>query len=211
MSGKGGKGKGKTRANGPGGTGSSQRRSGSRNTTPASTSAFSETTHLSSELIPTARVNYEEVLEKYTSGSTPDNSAIPTSANLSSLRSDLQSLDANARGRGRSSEKRVRELSERVEVRKAEEAELLARLELEQQEKRRRAAEDDERKERDRVKAERDRKKRDKSERDSDSKRPPAVGAHQPAAQGPDGVVKSVQAVCGSFACFNLAFDPKDR
>jgi transcriptional adapter 3 len=210
MSGKGGKGKGKTRANGPGGAGASQRRSGSRNTTPASTSAFSETTHLSSELIPTARANYEEVLEKYTNGSTPDTSSIPTSSNLSSLKSDLLSLDANARGRSRSSEKRVRELSTRVEVRKIEEIERLAQLELEQQEKKRRAAEDDERKERDRMKAERDRKKKDKGERDSDSKRPPAVGAHQPAAQGPEAVVKGPQVFCGPFPCSILSLNLGD-
>ncbi|PUU83125.1 histone acetyltransferases subunit 3-domain-containing protein [Tuber borchii] len=188
MPGKGGKGKGKTRANGPGGAGNSQRRSRSRNTTPASTSAFSETTHLSSELIPNLRANYEEILEKYTNGSTTDTSSIPTSGNLSSLKSDLLSLDANAKRRSKSCEKSLRELSSRVEDRKVKEKERQAQIE--QEEKRRKAAEDEERKERDKVKAERDRKKKDKGERDSDSKRPPAVGAHQVTTQGPEAVVK---------------------
>lgn len=190
MPGKGGKGKGKTRANGPGGAGNSQRRSRSRNTTPASTSAFSETTHLSSELIPNLRANYEDILEKYTNGSTTDTSSIPTSSNLSSLKSDLLSLDANAKRRSKSCEKSLRELSSRVEVRKVEEKERQAQIE---QEEKRRKAEDEERKERDKVKAERDRKKKDKGERDSDSKRPPAVGAHQVTTQGPEAVVKGPQ------------------
>ncbi|PWW75076.1 hypothetical protein C7212DRAFT_206372 [Tuber magnatum] len=186
MSGKGGKGKGKTRANGPGGAGNSQRRSRSRNTTPASTSAFSETTHLSSELIPTVRANYEDILEKYANGWTTDTSSIPTPGNLSSLRSDLLSLDANAKWRSKSCEKSLRELASRVEVRKVEK-ERQAQIE---EEKRKKAAEDEERKERDKLKAERDRKKKDKGERDSDSKRPPAVGAHQMTTQGPEAVVK---------------------
>ncbi|KAG0636769.1 histone acetyltransferases subunit 3-domain-containing protein [Tuber brumale] len=187
MSGKGGKGRGKTRANESGGAGNSHRRSRSRNTTPASTSAFSETTHLSSELIPTVRANYEDILDRYTNGSATDTSSIPTSGNLSSLRSDLLSLDANAKRRSKSCEKSLRELNTRVEVRKAEEKERQAQIE---EEKRKKAVEDEERKERDKVKAERDRKKKDKGERDSDSKRPPAVGAHQVTIQGPEAVVK---------------------
>lgn len=187
MSGKGGKGKGKTRGGGPGGA-SSQRRSRSRNTTPASTSAFSEITHLSAEPLSNLRVNYDEVLEKYVNNSSSDSSSIPTSTNLSSLRSDLLNLDSNAKGRSRVCDKTLRELSSKIEQKKIEEQERETRMEQEQQERKRKAAEDEEERERkaerDKVKEDKDRRKKEK--KSGDGKRPLAVGAHQPADQGPD-------------------------
>lgn len=189
MSGKGGKGKGKTRGGGPGGA-SSQRRSRSRNTTPASTSAFSEITHLSSEPL---RVNYDEVLDKYVNNSSSDSlSAIPTSTHLSSLLSDLRSLDSNAKGRSGVCDRALRELSSKIEAKKIEERERAA-MEAEQLAKKRKAAEEEEeereRKEaRDKVKEESHRKKKEKKSA-GDGKRPLAVGAHQPADQGPSDVV----------------------
>lgn len=188
MSGKGGKGKGKTRGGGPGGA-SSQRRSRSRNTTPASTSAYSEITHLSSE---TLRVNYDEILEKYVHSTSSDSLAsIPTSTNLSSLRSDLLSLDSNAKGRGKVCDSTLRELSSKIEAKKIEEKERAAAMEFEQQERKRKAAEDEEERERkevrDKMKEETHRKKKEKKS-SGDGKRPLTVGAHQPADQTPSDV-----------------------
>ncbi|KAI5843887.1 histone acetyltransferases subunit 3-domain-containing protein [Morchella snyderi] len=190
MSGKGGKGKGKTRGGGPGGA-SSQRRSRSRNTTPASTSAFSEITHLSTEAIGNLRVNYDEVLEKYVNNSSSDSSSIPTSTNLSSLRSELLTLDSNAKGRSRVCDKSLRDLSNKIELKKNEEKEKERQekmeQEQEQQERKRKAAEDEEEREkkaeRDKVKEDKDRKRKEK--KSGDGKRPLAIGAHQPTDQGP--------------------------
>ncbi|KAH0606653.1 uncharacterized protein H6S33_003487 [Morchella sextelata] len=191
MSGKGGKGKGKTRGGGPGGA-SSQRRSRSRNTTPASTSAFSEITHLSTEAIGNLRVNYDEVLEKYVNNSSSDSSSIPTSTNLSSLRSELLTLDSNAKGRSRVCDKSLRDLSTKIEQKKIEEKERQEKMELEQeqQERKRKAAEDEEEREkkaeRDKVKEDKDRKRKEK--KSGDGKRPLAVGAHQATDQGPSDI-----------------------
>lgn len=188
MSGKGGKGKGKTRGGGPGGA-SSQRRSRSRNTTPASTSAFSEITHLSYEPL---RVNYDEILEKYVHSASSDSlGSIPTSTNLSSLRSDLLSLDSNAKGRGKVCDSTLRELSGKIEAKKIEEKERAVAMEVEQQERKRKAAEDEEERERkearDKVKEETHRKKKEKKS-SGDGKRPLTVGAHQPADQTPSDI-----------------------
>lgn len=188
MSGKGGKGKGKTRGGGPGGA-SSQRRSRSRNTTPASTSAISEITHLSSEPL---RVNYDEILEKYVHSTSSDSlGSIPTSTNLSSLLSDLRSLESNAKGRGKVCDSTLRELSGKIEAKKIEEKERAVAMEVEQQERKRKAVEDEEERERkearDKVKEETHRKKKEKKS-SGDGKRPLTVGAHQPADQTPSDI-----------------------
>jgi transcriptional adapter 3 len=94
MSGKAAKGKGKSR--GGAAPGSSQRHSRSRNTTPASGSAFSQDTHSSDVLSP--KLTYEDMLERF---NISDSSSIPSAANLAALRANLSSLDDVAKSRSR--------------------------------------------------------------------------------------------------------------
>ncbi|KAL7266510.1 Transcriptional regulator [Rhizina undulata] len=167
MSGKGGKGKGKTRGGGV----AAQRSSRSRNTTPASNSAYSENTY------PTTDSKaYDEILDKYVNASTD----IPSSSSLIALRAFLHERETMVRARSVKSDLKIREISLKCEERRGGDKERLLQVGLDQK----RSVDDDEKRDRkpelDKVKA--DRKKKD-------HKRPPAVGAHQATTQAPPDVV----------------------
>jgi transcriptional adapter 3 len=143
------------------------RRSRSRNTTPASGSAFSADT-LSSDFAgsSSAKVTYEDLFERL---HLSDNPGIPSSATLVTLRQELDVLKNNATARGENTDKALLVFQGKMKERKA-------RDEAAQQERDRKAIEDAER---------REKIKQKKRKAEPEHKRPLAVGAHQPTGQGP--------------------------
>ena len=162
MSTKGAKGKGKSRGGGM--SSQSHRSQHSRNSTPASGSAFSAET-VSSDL--SGSVSYADISERL---SLADNPSIPSAATLAHLGADLKTLHDQAKVRSQVSDKAMRKTQGRLEAQKARDEVALAEKE------RKAAVEDLERKERVKLK---------KRKNDPDHKRPHAVGAHQPTGQGP--------------------------
>ncbi|KAF8417236.1 histone acetyltransferases subunit 3-domain-containing protein [Tirmania nivea] len=192
-----GKGKGKTRGGGGAGGGArdalggtswkdsaSNRRSRSRNTTPAST-AMSENTLMSGELSLSPQLSYSDILDKYVLANDP---SIPASVTLDALTKDLKALISSAAKQAEAYRARMAELTEQVEKKKLEEKERKEREEEEREKLERRRRDREERRAR-----EGDRKKKDKDKdkhhhHGHTSKHPPTHGAHQLTSQAPDAV-----------------------
>ncbi|TGZ83146.1 hypothetical protein EX30DRAFT_317159 [Ascodesmis nigricans] len=143
----------------------SQRRSRSRNTTPAS--AFSADTSMSLDFAAPSRIIYEDLMDKF---NISDSSSIPSSSALSSLKSDLQKLEQHAREKSKTYDQKLRELHNKIEAKRSENT----RIDIDD---RRRSAVEEDRKDKLLV------KKKKRSESSSDNKRPPAVGAHMATGQ----------------------------
>ena len=145
----------------------SQRRSRSRNTTPASVSGFSADTFLSHEGGLAGGPTYQELI---TAHGTTDPTSIPSSASLADLRNGLRTMQETVKARSLACERRLRELHNKIELDRPE-----AQNDPET-ERLRRGLDDIDRK--DKL------VKRTKKQKDADNKRPPAVGAHQATGQG---------------------------
>ncbi|KAI5850684.1 histone acetyltransferases subunit 3-domain-containing protein [Tricharina praecox] len=172
MSAKGAKGKGKSR--GGGGMNAQGRRSLSRNTTPASGSAFSGDTISSEFPVPSStsfssRRTYDDLFERL---NLSENPSIPNSGTLVALRQELGVLKDFATERLQSSKKALFAMKARREERAARE-----KAELAERESERKAVEDAEKKEKIKLK---------KRKAEPEHKRPLAVGAHQVTGQGPN-------------------------
>lgn len=120
--------------------------------------------------------SYSDLIEKY---NISDSSTIPSSQALGSLRSDLRNLEESAKARSRNCDKMLRELQQKIEAKRSD----TLRIEGEE---RKRVTDDADRKDKMMKK-----KRRAESQSGGDHKRPPAVGAHQPANQTLESVAQS--------------------